>query len=393
MLVTWLGFVVSLAAILIISKKNLPLALICGALLLGLFTLPVGVIVERVIFTFTDSSILFLALAMGIVPMLGGTMTDSGQVDSLINNVRLNRRFLLPFSASLMGLVLMPGGALLSAPIVEKGGENVPPGLKAVINNWFRHSFILIYPLAPSLIVAAEIAGLDVYRAIVYLLPGFAVAFGLGYVFFLRRVHGRLAFREKFSLPGLLVPLAIILSAPFLDFVLKRVFAIGTLATLIGVATGLTLSILLSRRKLDMKNIARRMKPWNFALIIVGMFLYLHIFQSSNAGDLIASLPLPPRLLAITAGFLLGLLTGRVQLPASIILPVYLAAAGSITPFVFALIYISIYFGYVTSPVHPCLIVTCQYFHVPIRDMIKKLAPATLIIIITVLVLSSLVPT
>ena len=378
----------SLAGILVISKKSLPLALVCGALLLGLFTLPISVIVERVIFTLTDASILFLAIAMGIVPMLGGTMTDSGQVESLVRNVRLDRRFLLPFSASLMGLMLMPGGALLSAPIVEKGGENIPDDLKAVINNWFRHSFILIYPLAPSLIVAAEITGLDVYRAIIYLLPGFVVASGLGYVFFLRQVHGRLVFREKFSLPGLMVPLAIILCAPFLDFVLKRAFSIGTQATLIGAATALVLSTLLSRRKLDLRDITIRTKPWNFALIIVGMFLYLHIFQSSRASDLIAALPLPPRMLAVTAGFLLGLLTGRVQLPASIILPVYLAAVGSVTPFVFALIYIAIYFGYVTSPVHPCLVVTCEYFHVPIKDMIMKMAPATAIIIIAVLVLS-----
>ncbi|MDH4158219.1 MAG: DUF401 family protein [candidate division Zixibacteria bacterium] len=388
MLVTWIGFLVSLAGILVISKKSLPLALVCGALLLGLFTLPISVIVERVIFTLTDASILFLAIAMGIVPMLGGTMTDSGQVESLVRNVRLDRRFLLPFSASLMGLMLMPGGALLSAPIVEKGGENIPDDLKAVINNWFRHSFILIYPLAPSLIVAAEITGLDVYRAIIYLLPGFVVASGLGYVFFLRQVHGRLVFREKFSLPGLMVPLAIILCAPFLDFVLKRAFSIGTQATLIGAATALVLSTLLSRRKLDLRDITIRTKPWNFALIIVGMFLYLHIFQSSRASDLIAALPLPPRMLAVTAGFLLGLLTGRVQLPASIILPVYLAAVGSVTPFVFALIYIAIYFGYVTSPVHPCLVVTCEYFHVPIKDMIMKMAPATAIIIIAVLVLS-----
>ncbi|MFQ5868849.1 MAG: DUF401 family protein, partial [Candidatus Zixiibacteriota bacterium] len=176
MLLTWVGFLVSLVGILIISKKNLALALISGAIILGLFTLPLGVILDRIVYTITDSSIILLALAMGVIPIIGGTMKESGQIDSLVNNVRISRRYLLPFSAALMGLLPMPGGALLSAPILERGGERVSNDLKAAINNWFRHLFILIYPLSPALIVSAKISDLDVYVAIVYLLPGLLLA-------------------------------------------------------------------------------------------------------------------------------------------------------------------------------------------------------------------------
>jgi hypothetical protein len=189
----------------------------------------------------------------------------------------------------------------------------------------------------------------------------------------------------NFSLKGLLIPLMIIFSAPLVDFTLKKVFLPGNLSTVIAVVIGLSLSIILGRIKVDMGRLALRMKLWNFALIIIGMFYYLYIFQKSNASDLIAILPLPPLILSITAGFILGVATGRVQLPASIILPIYLSTGQLITPVVFALIYIAIFFGYVISPVHPCLVVTCEYFHVPVRDMIKKLALPTLIIFTTVL--------
>jgi len=388
---TWVGFLVSLAGILIISKKNLALALISGAVILGLFTLPLGVVLDRIIYTITDSSIVVLAIAMGIIPMLGGTMKQSGQVDGLVNNIRLGKRWLLPFSAALMGLLPMPGGALLSAPIVERGGKGVPDSLKATINNWFRHLFILIYPLAPALIVSAKITNLDVYQALIYLLPGCLLAAVLGYVFYLRKVERSAVYAGAFSWPGLIVPLVIILSAPVLDFTLKRAFSLGTLATLIGVTTGLGLSLGLSRRKLALGKIFGQMKPWNFALIIIGMFLYLHIFQESDARNLIATLPLPPLILAVTAGFLLGVVTGRVQLPASIVFPVYLAAIDQVTPVVFALIYIGIYFGYIISPVHPCLVVTCEYFHVPLKEMIKKLAWPTMIVFVTVLLISMIV--
>ena len=388
MLTTWLGFLVLLAGILVISRKNLALALISGAIILGLFTLTPVTLWQQIVRTLADPFVLMLALAMGIIPMLGGVMKDSGQVDSLVNNVRVGRRYLLPFSASLMGLLPMPGGALLSAPIVERGGEGVDDGLKAVINNWFRHLFILIYPLSSALIVAAEISRIDVYHAIVYVLPGFALALLLGYVFYLRRVNGRPDYDGRFSWPGLLTPLGIILCAPVLDFSLKRLFSLSTGATLIGVSTALLLSILLSRQRLDLGTIARRMRPWNFTGIIIGMFLYLHVFQTSDTGQLIGEIPLPPLVLSVLAGFILGIVTGRVQLPASIVLPVYLAAGEAITPIVFALIYISIYFGYITSPVHPCLIVTCEYFRVPIKDMILELALPTAIMFGSVLVIA-----
>jgi len=373
----WLGFAASLAAILIISKRNLALGLICGAVVLGATALPLGSVIDQIAATVTDPSILLLALAMAIVPMLGGTMKESGQVDDLVDSLRISRRYLLPVSASLMGLLPMPGGALLSAPILEKAGAGVPDDLISAINNWFRHLFILIYPLSPALIVSAQITNLDVYRAVLYVLPGFFLALILGYIFFLRHINGRSIPHDSFSWKRLSIPLLVILSAPVLDFALKRIFDIGTAATLIGVSAGVLLSISFSRKKLDLMGIARRMRPWNFGLIIIGMFLYLNIFRVTETGAVIAALPLPPLLLAVTAGFTLGLLTGRVQLPASIIFPMYLGAVGSITAPIFAVIYIAVYFGYIISPVHPCLVVTCEYFRVPIRAMIFRLVAPT----------------
>ena len=386
----WFGFIGSLVVILAIAGRNLPLALIAGAVVIGFVTLPVDTVLERFAYTLTDPSILMLAVAMGIIPVIGGTMRASGQVDLLVGNLRVKRRWLLPLSASMMGLLPMPGGALLSAPIVEKGGEGVPDELKAAINNWFRHLFILIYPLSPALVASAKIAGLDLYVAMVHLLPGTFLAIILGYFFYLRQVRGAVHYDHGFSWRGLVVPLGIILSAPVLDFTLKRAFGLGNLATVIGVLVALGLSIALATRSMDLRPIIRRMKPWNFALIIIGMFLYLHVFEVSPSRLLIAELPLPPLMLAVVAGFGLGFATGRVQLPASIIFPVYLAAVAAVTPTVFALIYIAIFFGYIISPVHPCLVVTSEYFHVPIRGIMRRHAVPTAAVFGIVLVIVSM---
>jgi len=391
MILTSIGFIVSLAWIIVLSRKNLALAIISGALLLGLFTLSPAILLGRIIYTLTDISIVLLALAMGIIPILGGTMKASGQIDGLVNNLRISKRYMLAFSASLMGLLPMPGGALLSAPILERAGEGVDDKLKSAINNWFRHLLILIYPLSPALIVATKIAELDIYTALIYLMPGAGLALILGYVFYLRKVEGKIVYTKRVSLKGLIQPLIVILSAPIIDFTLKRIFSIGNLATLIGVSIAFILSIALSRKKLNFKGIIIKMKPWNFALIIIGMFIYLHVFQASDASELIAALPLPPLILAVVAGFTLGIATGRVQLPISIIIPIYLSTAQAITPFVFTLIYIGIFFGYIISPIHPCLVVTCEYFRISIKDLTKKLAVPTLIVFGTVLLISIIV--
>ena len=385
----WLGLIVSLAAILLAARRNLPLALFCGALILGFFTLPFFETFRIIVVTLSDVSVLLLALAMGVIPMIGGSMKDSGQMDDLVNNLRIGKRGLMAFSPAIMGLLPMPGGALLSAPILEKGGIGVADDLKVAINNWFRHLFVMVYPLSSALIASAKIANLNVYNAMLYLLPTFFFALLLGYVFLIKKIEGKIEYESPFSVKRLLLPLGVVLIAPVLDFALKTfvMLPVSELATVVGVATALTCSIALSREKLDLVNIARKMKPWNFTLIIIGMFIFLNIFKASNAAVLIGSIPLPPATLCVVAGFVLGLATGRVLLPASIILPVYLTF-GTITPVLFALIYTSIFFGYIISPVHPCVGVSLEYFNVPLKNFFRLLLIPTLIVFSVVLLIS-----
>lgn len=388
-MLNWMGFIVSLGAILLVARRSLPLALLCGAIILGVFTLPLQMIAVLIGQTLIDPSVLLLGLAMGFIPMIGGTMKESGRMDDLVNNLRIGKKGVMALAPAMMGLLPMPGGALLSAPILEKGGVGVRDDLKVAVNDWFRHLFVLIYPLSSALIASAKIANLNVYNAALYLLPTFGFALVLGYLFLLRKVHGRIEYDNRFSLKGLLIPFCIVLVAPVLDFSLKILVSLPVkeMATLIGVATALGVSIFVSKSRLNLFSIARKMKPWNFTLIIIGMFIFLNIFKASNAAALIGSIPLPPLTLCVVTGFALGVATGRIILPASIILPVFLTY-GVITPVVFAVIYSSIFFGYVISPVHPCVGVSIEYFNVPMKDFLKLLIAPTAIIFVLLLISS-----
>jgi len=374
-LLSWSGFITALAVVIIVARKNLPLALLLGTLILGFFTLPILTVFKTLFTTVIDPSIITLALAVGLIPMIGGVMKDSGQMDNLVNNLRIGKKGIMALSPALMGLLPMPGGALFSAPVLEKAGKDIAEDLKVSVNIWFRHLLILIYPLSSDLIASAKIAGMNLYTVILHFIPTLALALALGYFFFIRKIRGSLSYSGSFSLKKLLLPLAIILVAPVIDFAFKTFFflPIKEIATLLGVATAFVLALWLSPANIDLKKTFKKMKPWNFALIIFGMFMFLNIFTASGIAVLIARIPLSPVVLCVVAGFIVAAATGRVLLPSSIIYPIYLATS-VISPVKFAIIYTSIFFGYVISPVHPCVAVTCEYFKSPVKDMIRLLA-------------------
>jgi hypothetical protein len=79
--------------------------------------------------------------------------------------------------------------------------------------------------------------------------------------------------------------------------------------------------------------------------------------------------------LLILIGFLLGFATGRIQLPVSIIIPIYLAQFTVLTmPLLdFVFIYTSISIGYLITPIHPCVAYSTEYFETTFTKVVKIL--------------------
>ncbi len=394
MLMHWLGLFISMGVLLLVARKNLPLAFVLSAVTLGIFTLSPIEIGMGIWSTVTDASILLLALAMGVIPMIGGVMEASGQMDRLVNHLRIGKRAFLVLSPALMGMLPVPGGALLSTPLVARVGEGIEGKTKAAINVWFRHVLLIIYPLSPALIASAKIAGLEVYRVIPYLFPAFIATTIIGWAFFLQGVKGEIAYRGPLSIRDLLLPLSILLLAPLLDFLLPKVLALSVpeWTTLIAISCSLALALLLSDLSWkEVRGISQSMAPWNFSLMIVGMFLFFNLFKASGMSELMAALASSEPLLCLVT-FLLGVVTGRTQLPTSVVIPTYLSVVGSnpMNPLIFALVFFSASLGYLISPVHPCVSVSVEYFGVRIGDYLKVIALPTFAALALTLVLALL---
>ncbi len=389
-LLAWIGFFISLAVLLVVSRKSLMASMFLGAFILGIFTLSPSELAWKFWSSFVDLSVILLALTVGLIPLIGGGLSQSGQMDDLVKNMRIGKKAFLALSPALVGMLPMPGGALLSAPVVEKAGEGVPQEKKTGLNVWFRHILYLVYPLAPALIVSIKLASLDIYQVLPYLASFLVFSLALGYSFFLRSVRGRMKYEEKFSLKKLLTPLTVILIAPLLDFSIKTLLPglIKEVATLIGVATSLTLVIAIGKIGLkDFFKIFRKSKPWDFALIIIGMIVFYNVFKASSIPELIAEVQITPEILCVTIGFMLGFATGRIQLPAAIIIPIFATKFGTMSAPVFAIMFFSIFLGYVLTPVHPCVALSAKFFNTDIKDFFKEVVPPALIAFVTSFVL------
>lgn len=381
-LLIWTGFFVALTILLIVSKRNFAAGMFLGAFVLAVFTIPFSEMAPPFVSAFTDPSTILLAIAVGLIPIMGGILKDTGQMDNMVRNMRIGKKAFLAVSPALLGMLPMPGGALLSAPMVEKAGKGVSDEKKCGLNVWFRHILFLVYPLTPALIVSTKIAELDLYRVLLYLAPFFLFSIFLGYFFFLREINGEIDYEKKPSLRKLLPPLTVILIAPISDFLIKTFFTLSVpeAATLISITSSLILAVVIARLGAkEFGKIAWESRPWDFAFIIVGMTLFLNVFEMSGIPMLIQRLQITPVLLCVVLGFLLGFATGRIQTPALIIIPIFLMKGWVLSPPVFAVMFFSIFLGYALSPIHPCVSLSAQFFHVEIKDFLKVVFPPALI--------------
>ncbi len=220
-LLLWFGFITAFIVVISVAKKSLWLSLMLGAFILGFVSLPFGRVFIVFFKTLTDPSILLLAVSVAVIPLIGGVMKESHLMESLVQNLRIGKRGILMAGPAVFGMLPIPGGALLSAPLVERAGEDVEDTLKTQMNVWFRHLLMFVYPLG-ELLPTTKIANINLYKEIIYMIPFLVFSFILGYVFFARKIQGTIEYRSEFKLKGLLIPLGIILLAPLFHFFFLR---------------------------------------------------------------------------------------------------------------------------------------------------------------------------
>jgi integral membrane protein (TIGR00529 family) len=172
-----IGIVFCIVLILTFRKVKLWISLLAGTLLLGfLFQLPLHTIVKDLFTSVIDSKTLLLMGALVTILFFSNLLKETGRMNAIMEgfgHIFKDIRIVIALLPSIIGLMPIIGGALISAPMVVEGSDELKlsPERRTFINYWFRHIWEYILPTFPALILAAALTGIPIQKLIWINLP------------------------------------------------------------------------------------------------------------------------------------------------------------------------------------------------------------------------------
>lgn len=340
---------------------------------------------------------ILLTLLVIQITFIGGLMKELKYLDKLLAACMLlpgGAKTAVPAIPALIGFMPMPGGSLMSAPLVDgilKDGK-YKPEFKLVANYWFRHQVEFFWPVYAGLILTEAITGLPLIKVSIMQLPFSIFIVVIGYFFFIRKITNDS--NDKASLPkalyGIVITVWPILLAIFLYGVFKIEMTLSLLISLLSM-------IAVTRPKLaNYKYPLKKALSIGTVFLIYGILSFQQVLEASGAIEsipkLAIELQLPSAVIVFLVCFIIGMLTGMVSAYVGLgyaFLAGFLYQNG-LNPSLIMLGYLSGFVGIMLSPAHVCLIVTNQYFKSELSQVYKViLAPITILFILgTILTLT-----
>ncbi len=400
-----IGVIVAFIVILLLirRKMNFGVSLILGSLIVGVFSLqiisPVDIpkaMIEASIYSFERQQIftetIELALLMTLIYVLAKSMQETGAISKLIDSLRtfFSKGGTLAVIPAVYGLMPVPGGALFSAPLIDKEGDkyNLKNNQKNFLNIWFRHVWFPIYPISSAMILICSVkfSGIPIQNLILANLPAFLGVIVIGYII-LRRLTRDIpqeTMKVTKDYHGLIFILPPVI--PLLFYPLKLVGLSETRCFLLGVS--LSLLVLYFLVDIDTKRytqILRKSLTWNLAIAIFGIMILREIIRVSEMHVLITetmqNLAFPALLMIILIPLLLGALTGynlgAVALSYPLVDP-FFSFTGMQLLGLTSLIFMSSLIGYLISPIHLCNVLSSEYLKTDTTRMYKMFLPAAI---------------
>ncbi len=401
---------VSLALILLGNKlfKNLSAAVAVATVVLALWSghslSRMGEITAERFFSLDNALLLAVVI---LVIWLSSQMDKTGIMRDLVGSLRA---FLQPRSAmavlpAVIGLLPMPGGALFSAPLVDDCDEQneVPALIKSQINYWFRHVWELTWPLYPGVILATDIAGVEVWHVFLIGVPMMATSITAGYFFILKKAHikARHTTPSEHHFLHMMLPIFTVIAVYILIMVLFP--SVGDvnkyLPMLIGIVAAI--GVLQYKRPLgwaEWKHILFSRRALNMGVIVALIRIYGAFIEARLPGGMMLmeqmrvelnNLGIPLILLIMILPFISGLTTGISVGFVGASLPIAFSLLGPDAGLAerlgtLVLTYPFGFIGVMLSPVHVCFIVTSEHFKISLlKSMGRILAPSAIMLAVS----------
>jgi len=388
---------VVLIIVLVRFKVDLGVSMLAGAATLALVVgnTPLWTLTELGRAAIDPDTLLLLARIITIMALgaLAGRLGYLARFSSGLRALIADNRIVIALIPMFGGLLPMPGGTMLTAPMVEDAVStgSATPDQKLFVSYWFRHVWEYIWPVYPGVVVGAALAGREVADLFVANWSATVMAIAAGWFFVLRRVDaGRNARTGKRRTGWKDVahgvwPFGIVI-AGVLVLKFELVFVILVVIAAL---------VLLERPPgTDIWKAFRRGTEFQIVTLIVGVGAYKHLLEAAEIVDAV-----PPFLLAmnlpITAviaivPFIVGVITGVTLAYIGVCFPLLIPLMG--TPANMELVmlaFVSGFVGCLLSPVHLCLVLTREYFHATWGGIYRMMLPAcaAIMVVATLIVL------
>ncbi len=374
-----LAIVIAVFLIFLVLRLHLSIVVLGSGLLLGvLFGMGPWQIMKSALRSSTAWPTLRLLLLIYLVLLLVEIQREKNSLGRLLKGISglSSSKFLLAtISPAIIGLLPMPGGALVSAPMVEESlrGEALSPEVKTFVNYWFRHIWEFFWPLYQGFILTVAVFGIravdlmkhQFYFTIIALVGGLAVIFPFFSKLSPYRGRGERPIRQ--FLEGTWEILLIILLILLIKLPLIASLAVVVLSSLV-----------FTIRPSKWAGLLLRAFNYRILLILLSVMIFKGFVEDSSLFPLMKTFLSAHRnwfvFLMVFLPFSIGFLTGVNTAFVGIAFPLFLPMVGKNLDYI-SLLYISGFSGVLLSPLHLCLVLTCEYFGAKLIRVYKYLIP------------------
>lgn len=337
-----------------------------------------------------------------MVSIFGGVMKHYNILDEIIDTMILlirDKKKILVIIPAMIGVLIIPGGALLSAPFIYDLGEEMElsPPRRAAINLVFRHIAMFVLPYSTSLLlISATLPELNIFKLILLNLIFVAAVVILGYFFFLKDIK-IVKSPPRENVKHNLLKLIVYTSPIYIAVIINILTGLSFYITLLG---SIFIVYLLGNKN-DFLKVAVRSLNWHTVLTVVailimkeiilnmeGLLGIFHNMFNMSSGSILSMI-----VIFLISSFFFGYITGNQTAALAIIIPI--VSQLNITN---RILYVYTYFafgasflGYFFSPLHLCQAFTLEHMKVSTNELYKEYkfyAPTLLLVlIVSVLIL------
>lgn len=323
---------------------------------------------------------------------LGALAGRIGYLDRFVSGLRRlisDNRVVVALIPAFGGLLPMPGGAMLTAPMVESAsrGGNTSAEERVFLSFWFRHVWEYIWPLYPGVVVGAALIDRRVADMFLANWPATVTAILTGVLLVLWRVDvGR---NDPSTRTGSRVDLFVGI-LPF-AVVIAGVLVLKLELIMVVLAVIALLAIFERVAARDLVLSFRRGAELQIITLVIGVAAYKHLLAAAGVIEAVPAFFLRahmPELFVIAAvPMIVGLVTGVTLAYIAVGFPLLLPLMGGaeVDMQLVMLAYVSGFVGVLLSPVHLCLVLTREYFKASLGGTYRLLVlPCAIILAVAV---------